>query len=151
MSWRKQPPPTEGSRHGRSFNGHRLFHGADDWAVLKPMPRARIGVYDDALEAIGASGASIIIRGVHRKRLIDRYVYPNHPHAVVLEHLLERIDEHAAAKGEHALVIADEVDQADQYRRALWFSQKYATGGTGPDSSPEWSTRCTSPLQRRAA
>lgn len=111
------------------LHGHRLFHGADDWAILKPMPRARIGVYNGALKAIGRSGSSIIIRGVHRKRLINRYTHPHHPHAVVLEHLLERVDEHAAVKNEHALVIADEVDQADQYRRALWFSQKYATSG----------------------
>lgn len=111
------------------LHGHRLFHGSDDWALLKPMVRARIGVYNDAFSAIGASGANIIIRGVDRLRLEHRYIYPNHPHAVVLEHLLERIDEHAAAKAELVLVIADEIDQADQYRRALWHSQKFATGG----------------------
>lgn len=111
------------------LHGHRLFHGSDDWELLKPMPRARIGVYNDAFDAIGQSGASIVIRGVHRPGLIRRYAYPSHPHAVVLEHLLERVDEFAADRNEHALVIADEVDQADAYRRNLWFSQKYATSG----------------------
>ena len=111
------------------LHGYPLLHGAGEWSALKPMVRARIGIYNDALAAIGASGARILIRGVHRKRLEARYVEPKHPHAVVLEHLLERIDEHAADRNDQALVIADEVDQADQYRRALWHSQRFATSG----------------------
>ena len=48
---------------------------------------------------------------------------------MVLEHLLERINEKAAALGELSLVIADEVDQADNHRRNLWYAQRYATSG----------------------
>ena len=34
---------------GAELHGHALFHGKDDWAALKAMPRARIGVYAAAL------------------------------------------------------------------------------------------------------
>ena len=125
------------------LHGHRLFHGSDDWSPLKEMPRARIAIYNDAFEAIGDSGAHIIIRGVDRKRLAARYVYPNHPHVVVLEHLLERINEKAAALGELSLVIADEVDQADNHRRNLWYAQRYATSGYRARSSSGSWTRST--------
>jgi len=111
------------------LHGYCLFHGEDDWESLEPMPRARIGVYNAAFGAIGASNVRIIIRGVNRRRLEERYFYPDHPHSVVLSHLLERIDELAASEDELALIIADEVDQADAYRRNLWMFQRYSTTG----------------------
>lgn len=111
------------------LHGYPLFHGEGEWAALKSMPRVRIGVYNSAFAAIGGSGARIIIRGVNRGRLEARYVRPKHPHAVVLEHLLERIDELAEERDELALVIADEIDQADTYRRKLWQFQRFATEG----------------------
>lgn len=111
------------------LHGHDLFQAKHDWAALATMTRARIGVYSDAFQAIASFDVAILIRGVHIPRLNDRYVYPDHPHAVVLTHLLERIDERAHRLGEPALVIADEVDQADQYRRSLWHFQRYATDG----------------------
>lgn len=118
-----------GVSENAELHGYPLFHGEGDWAALKTMARARIGIYNGAFEAIGSSGARIIIRGVDRAGLKRRYAYPNHPHVVVLEHLLERIDDHAAARGEVALVIADEVDQADEHRRNLWWAQRYKTSG----------------------
>lgn len=55
---------------------------------------------------------------------------------MVLKHLLERIDEHAANRDDLALVIADEIDQANEYRRARSYSQRIAT--TGPErGSPQ--------------
>ncbi len=111
------------------LHGHSLFHGKDDWAPLALMPRARIGVYGDAFDAIAAHDVEVIVRGVDIPRLNNRYTYPDHPHAVVLSHLLERIDERAEAHKTLALVIADEVDQADEYRRNLWWFQRYETSG----------------------
>lgn len=111
------------------LHGHAMFQGQDDWSSLATMPRARIGVYADALSAIAAHNVQIFIRGVAVKRLEERYVRPDHPHAVVLGHLLERVDEHAAAANEWVLVIADEVDRADDYRRNLWTFQRYSTTG----------------------
>jgi hypothetical protein len=111
------------------LHGHRLFHGDDDWAPLAGMPRARIGIYNDAFAAIASHDVEIIVRGVDIAGLNSRYIYPDHPHAVVLSHLLERVDERAADLGQYTLVIADEIDQADHYRRNLWHFQRYATTG----------------------
>jgi hypothetical protein len=113
------------------LHGHDLFQGKGDWASLKTSVRARIGVYNDAFSAIASVDLDILIRGVDRARLDDRYTYPDHPHSVVLAHLLERIDERSAQhyQSEPVLVIADEVDRADQYRRNLWHFQRYSTTG----------------------
>lgn len=113
------------------LHGHALFHGLDDWAPLAGMARARIGVYRQAFDAIASHDVRIFIRGVHVPQLKERYAVPAHPHAVVLQHLLERIDEHAAAPevNEFALVIADEVDDAAEYRRDLWRFQRQGTLG----------------------
>lgn len=111
------------------LHGYSLLHGEDDWEALKFLTRARIGVYGRALEAIGASDARIIIRGVNIPRLRTRYAAPDHPHDVTLSHLLERVDECADQMGEHALIIADEVDRADTHRRRLWTFQRFSTSG----------------------
>lgn len=111
------------------LHGHALFHGKEDWVPVATMPRVRIGVYNEAFEVIGAHDVRIIIRGVDIARLKARYVYPDHPHSVVLAHLLERVDEHAERQNELVIVIADEVDDAAEHRRNLWFFQRYATSG----------------------
>jgi hypothetical protein len=43
--------------------------------------------------------------------------------------LVERVDEYAEGIGQNALLIADEVDQQDSYRRDLWRYQRSATWG----------------------
>jgi hypothetical protein len=113
------------------LHGHALFHGKDDWVPLSAMARARIGIYRQVFDAIAAHDVRIFIRGVHVRQLKERYRSPDHPHAVVLQHLLERIDEHAASPSvnEFALVIADEVDDAATYRRDLWHFQRHRTPG----------------------
>jgi len=93
------------------------------------MIRARIGIYNDAFAAIGAHDVQIMIRGVHVPRLLERYVMPDHPHTVVLQHLLERIDEYAAREDQPTLVIADEIDREREYRRDLWRYQRQSTPG----------------------
>lgn len=114
------------------LHGHALFHGKDDWVTLATMPRARIGIYADALDAIAGFPVEIWIRGVDRVRLHERYVRPDHPHAVVLSHLLERLDERAEQRNELVLVIADQVHQEDTYRKSLWHFQRYSTTGYRP-------------------
>jgi Protein of unknown function (DUF3800) len=47
----------------------------------------------------------------------------------VLQHLLERIDEYAEGQGQPALVIADEIAEAKEYRRDLWMYQRSSTPG----------------------
>lgn len=112
------------------LHGYELFHGEGDWANVAPMVRARIGIYHDALRAVAQFPVEIIIRGVDIPRLRARYAYPDHPHSVVLAHLLERVDERAAHHSQQpTMVFADEVDGADHHRRNLWRFQRHATDG----------------------
>jgi hypothetical protein len=111
------------------LHAHDLVNARRDWAALRPMLRARIGVYNDAIQAVVDHRAQVIVRGVDIPRLRARYPTPAHPHSVVLGHLIERVDEYAAARNELALMIADEIDQQDAHRRDLWSYQRLGTWG----------------------
>jgi hypothetical protein len=111
------------------LHGHSLFQAKDDWEPLAIMPRARIGIYNEAFAAIASHDVRIYIRGIDIPAQKVRYVRPDHPHAVVLMHLLERIDEHAEESNELVIVIADELAEEDNYRKNLWRFQRTATTG----------------------
>lgn len=116
------------------LHGHALMHGKDDWECIAPMIRARGGIYDDAMSAIGQHDVSIVCRGMDVDRQKARYVHPAPPHGLVLQHAMERINEHAQARGEHVLLIADEVANKDGYRRDLWDYQQVGTPGYRPSN-----------------
>lgn len=112
------------------LHGYDLITGKRDWFPLATMVRARIGVYDRALRALADHDVRIIIRSVDIPGLHKRHpTGHDHPHAVVLSHLVERIDEHLERIDEVGLLIADEVDGQDSYRRDLWTYQRSATKG----------------------
>lgn len=119
------PISTEAELHA-----HDIFAGKGDWQRLAPMVRARIGVYNKAIQAIADHDVTVIIRSVDVPGLDRRYPSGHdHPHSVVLTHLIEQVDEYAAATGERTLLIADEVDGQDGYRRDLWRYQRSQTWG----------------------
>jgi hypothetical protein len=106
------------------LHGYELFNGTGWW---KDVPvRARIGVYNEAFAAIGAHSTALLLRGMNVASQRRRYVAPNSPHQVVLQHLLERIDEYAGDH-EHVLVIADEVGEQSKHRADL---HRYLRCGT---------------------
>ena len=111
------------------LHGHDLFQAKGDWSLLVKMPRARIGVYDQAFQAIGAHDVKIVICGVNSRRLRERYTTADDPHAVVLANLLERVDEYVTRRDEYALVIADEVPQQSKYRVDLSQYKQYGIWG----------------------
>jgi hypothetical protein len=113
------------------LHGHDLFHGKNAFERLHTQHRRRIKWYADALQVIGDQpNVRIIIRGVHRKRLVNRYGHNAHPpHDVVLGHLLERVDEYAENQGQPLLVIADEHQDAKRHRSSLWEYQHSGTWG----------------------
>ncbi|MFE9650577.1 DUF3800 domain-containing protein [Streptomyces sp. NPDC006365] len=117
-----------GIRPETELHGYDIFQGKRAWSRLAGKPRARIGVYANALQAIADHDVKIILRGVDVTRLKRRYG-ANHdePHSIVLTHLLERVDEFAKREDELALIIADECDGQDQYRDDL---RMYRTTGT---------------------
>jgi hypothetical protein len=90
------------------LHGHEIFHADGAWDGV-PV-RARIGVFDDVIEAVAARDVRVVARAMDIAGQRVRYPAPESPHSVVLQHLLERVDECVTRLGEYALVIADEVD-----------------------------------------
>jgi hypothetical protein len=112
------------------LHGYDLVAGKNDWLRLAGQIRVRIGVYNKAFQAIADHDVHVIIRSVHIPGLDRRYPSGHdHPHSIVLAHLLERIDDCAQEKDQLALVIADEVSEQDNYRRELWSYQRSGTWG----------------------
>ncbi|MDG4789204.1 DUF3800 domain-containing protein [Micromonospora sp. WMMD1102] len=109
------------------MHGYDMFHGELGWSGVPP--RVRIAVYNQALKAIGAHDVTIILRGVNRHGLTQRYVQPKPAHEVVLSHVLERVDAFAAKEEQLALVIADEVDNQAAHRADLTRYREDGTGG----------------------
>jgi hypothetical protein len=109
------------------LHGYELFQGTGWWKGIPP--RARIGVYNEAFEALGKCSEAIILRGVRSAGLRKRYASPEPPHSVVLRHLLERVDEYAKNHGRHAQVIADEVGEQARHRSDLAMYRESGTWG----------------------
>ncbi|MFE2630690.1 DUF3800 domain-containing protein [Streptomyces sp. NPDC059374] len=115
------------------LHGHAIVQAKDDWAGMDNsdgnLIRARIGVYGDALRAIAGYDVRVIVRGLDIQKQKARYVKPYPPHDVVLSQLLERIDAQAKLCGQLALVIADEIDSAEDHRKSFRDYQQVGTGG----------------------
>lgn len=117
--------PLDAELHARD-----LVAATGPWQRLADDVGARIDVYGKALQAIADHDVAIIIRSVDIPRLDQRYPFGHdHPHSVVLTHILERVNEYATQVGLYAIVIADEVDAQDSYRRELWHYQHHQTWG----------------------
>jgi hypothetical protein len=76
------------------LHGHEIFHAAGNWKGVPP--RARIGIFDDVIEAVVAQSVHVIARAMDVIGHRARHTLPAPPHSVVLRQLLERADEHAA-------------------------------------------------------
>jgi hypothetical protein len=109
------------------LHGHEIFHAAGAWAGV-PV-RARVGVFDDVVEAVAAQDVKVIARAMDILGQRARYAAPDPPYAVVLQHLLERVDECATRLGDYALVIADEVDGQAKHRADLSAYREVGTRG----------------------
>jgi hypothetical protein len=109
------------------LHGHEIFHATGMWKGVPP--RARVGVFDDVIEAVAAQDVQVIARAMDLVGQRKRYTTPDPAHSVVLQHLLERIDEYVTSVGEYALVIADEVDGQAQHRTDLSSYREVGTSG----------------------
>jgi hypothetical protein len=116
-----------GLRPDVEVHGFEVFHGKEGWAGV-PV-RARVGVFDDVVDAVAAQDVQVIARSMDVVGQKARYAYPDPPHSVVLQHLLERVDEHATSRGTYALVIADEVDGQVRHRTDLSTYREVGTLG----------------------
>jgi len=109
------------------LHGHEIFHAKKAWSDV-PV-RARIGVFDDVIEAVAGQDVYVIARAMDVVGQKARYHRPDAPHTVVLQHLLERVDECVTSLGEYALVIADEVDAQAVHRADLSSYREVGTRG----------------------
>jgi hypothetical protein len=112
---------------GAELHGHEIFHAGGAWSGV-PV-RARVGVFDDVVEAVAAQDVKVIARAMDVVGQQNRYAAPDPAHKVVLQHLLERIDECATRLGDYALVIADEVDGQAKHRADLSIYREVGTTG----------------------
>jgi hypothetical protein len=109
------------------LHGHPLFHGTADWGRLHP--RRRIGIYSQVLQAVADHDVTIILRGLDLPSQRTRYVRPDPPHGVVLQHVLEQVNLYARATDQAALIIADEVQDQTRHRMNLGAFRRYGTPG----------------------
>jgi len=109
------------------LHGHEIFHAGGSWTGV-PV-RARVGVFDDVIEAVAAQEVRVIARSMDVVGQRNRYHIPDPAHKVVLQHLLERVDECVADLGTYALVIADEVDGQAMHRTDLSTYRDMGTAG----------------------
>jgi len=109
------------------LHGHEIFHAKKAWSDV-PV-RARIGVFDDVIEAVAGQDVYVIARAMDVVGQKARYHRPDAPHTVVLQHLLERVDECITSLGKYALVIADEVDAQAVHRADLSSYREVGTRG----------------------
>lgn len=112
---------------GVELHGHEIFHAGGAWKGVPP--RARIGVFDDVIEAVAARDVRVIARAMDVVGQRARYRVPDPAHTVVLQHLLERVDECATSLGDYVLVIADEVDGQAKHRADLSSYREVGTTG----------------------
>ncbi len=112
---------------GVELHGHEIFHAGGAW---KGVPvRARVGVFDDVIEAVAARDVRVIARAMDVVGQRARYRVPDPAHTVVLQHLLERVDECVTSLGDYALVIADEVEGQARHRADLSSYREVGTTG----------------------
>jgi hypothetical protein len=120
---------TYGIHADAELHGHQIFHGEGDFAPMKALVRARIGMYANVFECLVDAGCRIILRGVSKPHLVRRYAYPEHPHRATMTHLIERVDEFAGPR-DHALLIADEHHETQStLLRDLIAYQEFGTWG----------------------
>ncbi|MWV32454.1 DUF3800 domain-containing protein [Rathayibacter iranicus] len=103
------------------FHGHELMGGAGEWAPLRGKHREAAGIYAAALRVAQEAEVRYLFRGVDVKRLNARYRYPEQPHKIVLQHLLERVNEYRrnvfSFHTEEVIVVADEIATQEEHRR----------------------------------
>lgn len=109
------------------LHGHEIFHAGGTWSGV-PV-RARVGVFDDVVEAVAGQNVQVIARAMDVVGQRARYSAAEPPHSVVLQHLLERVDECVTSLGTYALVIADETDGQAKHRTDLSSYREVGTIG----------------------
>lgn len=112
------------------FHAHPMFHGKEAWAGVGQ--RARANLHEKVIDAIVDADVTLLLRHVSRARLAERQEqrqYPVRfpPEQVCFQHILQRVNDIAAARNSYALVIADERGDRERHRERF---ATYQTEGT---------------------
>ncbi|PPH22738.1 DUF3800 domain-containing protein [Rathayibacter toxicus] len=128
---REQIAADHGVPSNVEFHGHELMGGAGEWSPLRGKHREATGIYAAALRIAQEADVRYLFRGVDVKRLNARYRYPDQPHKVVLQHLLERVNDYRRDlfpfDTEDAIVVADEIATQEEHRSQF---ENYRSLGT---------------------
>lgn len=96
---------------GFEFHGTDLFSGEGPFEDMEPADR--IEIYDEVLRGIELVEAEVIVRGVHKPGLGQRYARPFHPHDVALMFTIESIERMARSRDCQVLLVADEAKEVE--------------------------------------
>lgn len=107
----RQHCPTVCADEDFEFHGQDLFGAKKHFAGLSPTER--IEIYDNILRGIEIAEAEIIIRGVNKPRLRQRYADPYHPHDIALMFTIESIERMARDNDCRVLLVADEAKEIE--------------------------------------
>lgn len=124
------------------LHGHEIMGGAGAWKPLRGKHREAAGVYQRALRVLADHDVRIVLRGLDVARLNARYKYPQLPHAAVLGHLLERVNDEAARQGvsdDSVIVLCDQVGTQIEHNEAFETSKVFGTPGYRSSRLPKLS------------
>lgn len=117
---------------GAELHAHEIMSSKKAWSPLRGQHRSAIAVYQRALTNIAGLPGVMFVRGLDIQRLHARYKYPDPPHRIVLQHLLEEIDNYGERRRDHVLIVADELPDEDAHRTQVQTYQQVGTPGYRP-------------------
>ncbi len=103
--------PHEQHNDAFEFHGAALFGGKESFAGV--LPADRIAAYEEVLDCLAVVGAEVIIRGVHKPSLKQRYASPFHPHDIALMFTCESVERRARRHDCRILLVADEAREVE--------------------------------------
>jgi hypothetical protein len=117
------------------FHGAALYSGNGPWKGVAPGDR--IQVYRSVLQLISELEAVVAHASVDKPRLAAKYRYPDSPHLLALQFLVEKIDTYLATQSDplrsRGLLIADQTHEHEAFAIDLvaQMQRHGATIGTG--------------------
>jgi hypothetical protein len=114
------------------FHGTDLFSGKGIWREITKGERYINSVLDRAFQVLSNIEFSILLQGLNKRQLENRYSLQDDPHRITLKILIEKIDQKLEDFDSFGIIICDERGSAlekDTYRELLREVQVRDTDG----------------------